>query len=216
MRRHVLSAAAAFGAVAAAAGPAAAHPHVFVDARSEVVFAGGKLAAIRHIWQFDETFTQLAVTGLDANKDGKISDAELAPLAKVNVESLAMFGFFTRLAVDGADAAFVPPSEYWLEFRNGRLTLFYTLPLKTPVAVKTATVQVLDPEYFVGFTYPDSGRVTVDGAPAGCTASFQPPRELDARTMGLLANIPIDQRAIPAPLKAAVDALANKIVVACK
>jgi ABC-type uncharacterized transport system substrate-binding protein len=216
MRRAPVPAA-AFAALAFAAGPAAAHPHVFVDARSELVFEGGKLTAVRHIWQFDEAFTGFATMGLDANKDGKISDAELAPLAKVNVESLAMFGFFTTLNVNGGEAAFVPPSEYWLEFRNARLTLFYTLPLKAAVAVMgTATVRVLDPEYFVGFTYADTMPVTLDGAPAGCTAGFRPPQQLDARTASLLATIPADQRALPPQLKSAVDAVANQISVTCK
>ena len=72
MRRVALSAAAACGLVAAAAVPAAAHPHVFVDARSEVVFAAGKLTAVRHIWQFDESFTQFAVMGLDAKSAGRV------------------------------------------------------------------------------------------------------------------------------------------------
>ncbi len=196
---------------------AAAHPHVFVDAHSELVFDKGKLTAVRHIWQFDPTFTQYAVTGLDADKDGKISDAELRPLAKVNVESLAMFGFFTTLSVNGGEGQFGTPNEYWLEIRNARLTLFYTLPLKALVEVKgTATVRVLDPEYFVGFSYADKAPVALDGAPAGCVAGFRPPQQLDVRTMGLLSSIPADQTALPPQLKAAANALANEISVTCR
>ena len=66
-----------------AATPAAeAHPHVFVDARAELVFdATGQVTAVRHIWQFDQAFSEYAIQGLDANDDGKLSDDELAPLA---------------------------------------------------------------------------------------------------------------------------------------
>ncbi len=112
----------------AAAGPAAAHPHVFVDARAEIVFdKAGEVTAVRHIWQFDEAFTAFAIQGLDANNDGKLSDDELAPLAKVNVDSLKEYEFFTWLRLGGKKFPFVPPSEYWLEFHGGRLTLFYAL-----------------------------------------------------------------------------------------
>ena len=49
----------------------------------------------------------------------------------------------------------MPPTEYWLEFHGGRLTLFYTLPLKRPVAIHgKATLEVFDPEYFVAFSFP--------------------------------------------------------------
>ena len=99
--------AAAFGALllVAAALPAAAHPHVFVDAKAEIVFdKAGRMTAVRHIWQFDEAFTAFAIQGLDANNDGKLSDAELQPLAKVNVDSLKEYDFFTYLTVGEKDA----------------------------------------------------------------------------------------------------------------
>ena len=198
--------------------PALAHPHVLVDAKAEMVFEKGKLTAVRHIWQFDDAFTAFAVQGLDTNNDGKLSDAELAPLAKVNVESLAEFGFFTYLTgANGKDIAVSPPTEYWLEFHQGRLTLFYTLPLKTPVDVKgNTTLEVFDPEYFVAFTFLRDNPITLDGAPASCTATYRPPQDLDTRTMALLATIPIDQRVLPPSLRSAASALANQVTLTCK
>ncbi len=199
------------------AGPAAAHPHVFVDARAEIVFDGaGAVTAVRNIWQFDEAFTAFAIQGLDADGDGKLSDAELAPLAKVNVESLEEYGFFTQLREGRTRHAFVPPSEFWLEFHGGRLTLFYTLPLKTPVAIKgKAMLEVFDPEYFVAFSFPEDAPVTLDAAPPGCRADYRPPNELDAQTMAILGSIPADQRDLPPELADAAAELANLITVDC-
>jgi ABC-type uncharacterized transport system substrate-binding protein len=89
----------ALAALLATGSVAAAHPHVLVAAKAEVVFDGeGRIAPVRIIWQFDEAFTAFAVQGLDADNDGKLSDAELALLVKVNIESLREFGFFTRLS----------------------------------------------------------------------------------------------------------------------
>ena len=208
---------AAAGLLLATAVTASAHPHVLIDAKAEMVFDKGKLTAIRHIWQFDAAFTAFAVQGLDENNDGKLSDAELEPLAKVNVESLAEFGFFTYLNANGKDVAVAPPKEYWLEFHQGRLTLFYTLPLKAPVESKgTTTLQVFDPEYFVAFGFLPDNPITLDGAPAGCSATYRPPQELNARTMAMLATIPADQRILPPSLRSAASALANLITLTCK
>ncbi len=204
-------------AAVASATPALAHPHVLVDAKTEIVFNGeGAISAVRNIWQFDEAFTAFAVQGLDANNDGKLSDAELAPLAKVNVDSLAEFDFFTFLTIGGKDQKFVPPTEYWLEFHDARLTLFYTLPVKKPVPLKgPATLEIFDPQYFVAFTLVKDNPVKLDGAPASCETSIRLPGELDPQTAAVLGAIPIDQRILPPALRQTVSALANIITVKC-
>ena len=86
---------AAFFLLAGIAG-ASAHPHVWVIAKSELVYSpDGKLKEIRHAWTFDDMFSAFAAQGLDTNNDGKLSREELADLAKTNVESLKEFGYFT-------------------------------------------------------------------------------------------------------------------------
>ncbi len=194
-----------------------AHPHVLVDARAEIVFdPSGKMTAVRNIWQFDEAFTAFAVQGLDTNDDGELSDAELEPLAKVNVESLQEYDFFTFLTVGGKNISFRPPEEYFLQFYSGRLTLFYTLPLKTPVAAgKGTTLEVFDPEYFVAFNFVEDTPIALVDAPAGCDATYQPPHELDAQTMAVLSAIPADQHDLPPALQDAAAGLASLIRVAC-
>ena len=211
------SVAVALGLCLAAPGIALAHPHVLVDAKSEILFdAEGRMSAVRHSWQFDAAFSAYAMQGLDTDGDGLMSDAELQPLAKVNVESLSEFAFFTYLTVDDKDVAFNQPSEYWLELRGDRLTLFYSLPLKEPMAVGAATsLEVFDPEYFVAFTFVKDDPVTLDNAPAGCTAVYHPPRELDDQTMAMLGALPQDQRELPPELSDAASELANSATIAC-
>jgi ABC-type uncharacterized transport system substrate-binding protein len=205
----------AIGALAPVA-PAQAHPHVFVDARAEIVFGdAGKITGIRHIWQFDEAFSAFAVQGLDTDNDGKLTDAELAPLAKVNVESLQEYDFFTVLKVGSKREVLVPPKEYWLDFHGGRLTLFYTLPLSKPaVMAASASLEVFDPEYFVAFTFAGDAPVALDGAPQGCTASLRKPRELDAATMAAMQAVPKDGNLSPELMDAA-SSLASMVNVAC-
>jgi ABC-type uncharacterized transport system substrate-binding protein len=200
-----------------AASPALAHPHVFVDAKAEIVFdKNGAITAIRHIWQFDPDFTAMATLNLDTNNDGKLSEDELVPLAQTNMDSLKEYGFFTKLLIGGKKTAFTQPTEYWLDFHGDQLTLFYTLPLKTPLLLKgDATLEVFDPEYFVAFTFVKKGAVTLDGAPKGCSAVYHPPHELDAQTMTILSAIPYDQHDLSPALEQAASVLANVIEMKC-
>lgn len=194
-----------------------AHPHVLVDAKSEVVFdEDGLIASVRQSWRFDPAFTAYAVQGLDTDGDGVYSDDELKPLAKVNVDSLKEFDFFTFLTVGGEELDFVDPKDYWLVFGDGQLTLFYDLPLKAPIAVgPETTLEVFDPEYFVAFNFVKEDPVTLDGAPEGCTATYHPPRELDNQTMAMLGALPQEQRELPPELSSAAADLANIAEITC-
>jgi ABC-type uncharacterized transport system substrate-binding protein len=177
---------AAFPGIVVALGlvpiPAAAHPHVWVAAAAELVFApDGSVTAIRQSWSFDEAYSVFATQGLDANGDGKLSREELADLAKVNTESLADVGFFTILKLDGKKQDFGTPEAYWLDFDKDVLTLHYTLPLKHPGAVKKlAVLQVYDPTYFVSFAFGEAGSVKLAGAPAGCAVQVHAGKKPDA------------------------------------
>jgi ABC-type uncharacterized transport system substrate-binding protein len=196
---------------------ATAHPHVLVDAKSEVVFDGdGRMKSVRQVWRFDPAFSSYAIQGLDADGDGTYSDEELKPLAKINVESLKEFDFFTYLTVGDNELDFVEPQEYWLELHGDQLTLFYNLPLKEPIAVgPKTTLEVFDPEYFVAFTFVQEGPVTLAEAPEGCSAVYHPPRELDDQTMALLGALPQDQRELPPELAGAAADLANVAEIKC-
>lgn len=208
---------AALAGLLAAPTAAMAHPHVFIDARSEIVFdEDGSMTAVRNIWQFDEAFTAFAIQGLDTDGDGQFTDDELAPLAKVNVESLEEFGFFTFLTVGGAYRDFAAPDEYWLEFYGGKLTLFFTLPLEAPAVVgPDTTLEVFDPEYFVAFSFTEDIPVSLVGAPVGCEGIYIPPGELDVQTATILGSLPATQRELPPDLQAAASVLSNRITVSC-
>ncbi len=201
-----------------AAAPASAHPHILVDARTEAAFNDrGEVVAVRHAWQFDEGFTQVALEGLDTDGNGRISEEELLPLAEVNMTALAEYRFFTSLAEGATSIGFGAPQDYWLELVGGRLTLFFSLPLAAPTSVGAGlTLTVGDPEYFVAFVFPDAGGVTLVNAPAGCAATFHPPGELDPQMAAALAAVPADERQLPAMFGAITDALSGYATIDCR
>ena len=80
------------------AAPATAHPHVWIEARSDVVFDDkGMIVALNHEWTMDEAYTETAVDGLDVNHDGIYAPEELAPLTKENIDSLKEYAYFTAM-----------------------------------------------------------------------------------------------------------------------
>jgi ABC-type uncharacterized transport system substrate-binding protein len=169
----LLAGAFAFGATAAQA-----HPHVWITATSELIYApDGSMSGVRHAWTFDDMFSTYALQGIQAKAKGAYSREELGPLAQTNVESLKEFKFFTFAKADGKKAKFEEPTDYYLEYKDGTLTLHFTLMLKTPVKPRELVLDVFDPEFFIDFTFADKDPVKLVGAPAACQMTFQRPSD---------------------------------------
>lgn len=96
---------------------ARAHPHVFVEARSRLIVDDqGMARSLEHVFRFDDAYSAFALQGFDANEDGQYSRDELAELAKVNIDSMAEFGYFTFGDNSRVELDFkAPTSNYWLE-----------------------------------------------------------------------------------------------------
>ena len=177
----LLAAGIAFGAA-----PAEAHPHVWIVAKSEVMYApDGSITGVRHAWTFDEMFTTYALQGLASKTKGVYTREELAPLAQTNVESLKEFNFFTFAKADGKKEKFVEPVDYFLEYKDNELTLHFTLPVKTPFKAKQLALEVFDRAFFIDFKYADKDPIELVGAPADCKMQFQRPNDDTANAQRL-------------------------------
>lgn len=201
---------------AALAGSAAAHPHVFVTTRIEIVLdRGGKLVALRHSWTFDELYSAFLGQGLDKNGDGKLSREELAELAKVNVESLADTAFFTSAKLRSKPVTFGAPTDYFLEGDGKALTLHYTLPLETPQAVGAAlTIEVVDPTFFVSFAMSEAADAAkLSGAPEGCKMTVKRPEKSAIASLSKLGESFIE--GISGKTADMVALTAARVLVAC-
>jgi ABC-type uncharacterized transport system substrate-binding protein len=166
------------GALAIGVETAQAHPHVWITATSELIYASdGAVTGVRHAWTFDDMFSTYALQGIETKTKGVYSREELGSLAQTNVESLKEFGFFTFAKADGKKEKFQEPVDYYLEYKDTALTLHFTLPLKTPLKSKELAVEVFDKAFFIDFKYADKDPVKLVGAPAGCQMKFQRPND---------------------------------------
>ena len=160
------------------AGQAAAHPHVWIEMRSDVIFNDdGKITGVNLIWSFDDGYTQVALEGLDTNGDGVYSQQELDPLTKENIASLKDYEYFTVMRVNGEKVAQGDVTEFGQIWSNDKLQLHFQLPLKEPVdPIKNQfMVKVYDPEFFIAMDYVKDDPVTVIGAmPDACKLVVKP------------------------------------------
>jgi len=156
-----------------------AHPHVWVTVKSEVLFDKQKaIIGFRHQWTFDEAYTSFAVDGLDKNNDGTYDREELKELTEINISSLKEFEYFTFPRLAGQFLKRLPPKDYWLEYHDSKLQLFFTLPLAQPLPIdkiKTFDFAVYDPSFYVDFELAKENPVKLTGAPAGCVPGLKKP-----------------------------------------
>ncbi|MBR0717926.1 DUF1007 family protein [Bradyrhizobium liaoningense] len=165
-------------ALSLAAGAASAHPHVWITATSEVLYApDGSVTGVRHAWTFDDMFSAYAVQGLEGKTKGTYSREELAPLAQTNVESLKEYAYFTFAKADGKKERFNEPIDYFLDYKDTVLTLHFTLPLKNPVKSRQLVLEVFDRSFFIDFKMTDKEPVKLVGAPAGCQMKLERPSD---------------------------------------
>jgi ABC-type uncharacterized transport system substrate-binding protein len=161
------------------AGAAEAHPHVWITAVSELLYTpDGSLTGVRHAWTFDDMFASYALQGIETKVRGTYSREELAPLAETNVEALKEYAYFTYARADGGKKEkFSEPVDYFLDYKDGQLTLHFTLPLKTPLKAKQLSLEVYDPTFFVDFQLAKTDPVRLVSAPEGCKMAFQRPND---------------------------------------
>jgi ABC-type uncharacterized transport system substrate-binding protein len=193
-RTRLLRAIVAVAAAVAAGVPAHAHPHVWVTVEATLLYGNGAFTAVHHKWTFDESYTTQAIEGLDKNNDGTYDRAELAELAKVNVEALKDFDYFTFPTLAGqALKLAAPPDDYWMEHKDGVLSLNFTVPFASPVLTdaKGLAFSIYDPSFFIAFDLAKTGNPVRlgGGAPKGCALQVEAPDQRDTAALGPMSQL---------------------------
>jgi len=199
------------------AGPALAHPHIFIDAKVRVSFdANGAITALHNEWTFDEAFSSWVVQGLDTNGDGNTTPDELQELADENLTGLAQYGFYTY-AGEGDDAlTFTATGDQRMVYENGRTTLSYTaVPDRAIVVGPRFELAINDPEYYVAITFADASAVTLEGAAATCAVHLEPPVPMDPAVEERLYALGPEVLELPPDLAAAMRGTQGMIVIGC-
>ena len=82
--------------------PAFAHPHIFIDAKFEVVAApDGSIGELRNVWSFDEVFTSSVLMDYGKGDNQSLTPSELKAVGKTVRDSLAQYGYYTNVTSNG-------------------------------------------------------------------------------------------------------------------
>lgn len=175
--KRALATAGIMSVLAVFAPQADAHPHVWVTYETTIVYDKGAVTGLQHVWSFDDMYTAMAIQGLDKNGDGQYSREELDELAKVNMEGLKDFNYFTFAKLGATDLKFSGPADPWLEYNNGILRLHFRMQLEKPVLAEAEglSFSIYDPSFFIAFEPEKTDALKLASAPEGCTASFVDP-----------------------------------------
>ena len=140
------------------AGPARAHPHIFVDTGVTLIHdERGRLTALRISWTYDELFSLLMLEdlGLDPDYDGVLSEEELEELQGFDMDWPEWFEGDVYLEASGSPVALGPPEPGTSGLLpNGMLTSTHTRQLERPVdgAEESVVVKVYDPTFYTAYS----------------------------------------------------------------
>ena len=164
--------AAAAASLFATVSMVAAHPHVFAEARLDVVLDADhqSVKALRHLWRFDDLFSSTVLMEFDKNSDLKLDDAELKEVSETIFASLAEYGYFQLVTLDGKDVKMKPPAHLMANFDNDQLVVLFESEPETPIKLAgKVDFGVYDPTFYTAIDFTEDANMAVDGMPSNCT-----------------------------------------------
>ena len=158
-------------ALLASTVPASVHPHVFAEARLDVVVNPDQtVKSLRHLWRFDDLFSSTVLVEFDQNADLKLDDAELQEVSNTVYDSLADFNYFQLVSVDGKDVAMKPPPRLMANYDSDQLVIMFESEPKEPLVLKgKIDFGVYDPTFYTAIDFIEDENMAVTDLPASCT-----------------------------------------------
>jgi len=162
---------------AACPGVANAHPHVFADARLEIVAgADGNVQELHHVWRFDEVFSSSVLMDFDKNGNLKLDPNELAEVGKTVLASLEEFDYYTALTDNGKVVKVQKPDMIHVDYKDGQLLMFFVVRPAKPMPLKgKLTFGVYDPTLYTSIDFPSDKDVVLMGRVMGCKEAIVRP-----------------------------------------
>ncbi len=147
-----------------------AHPHVFAEARMEVVVGDNKaIDTLRHVWRFDELFSSTVLLEFDANSNLKLEPEELAEVGTTVHASLADFDFYTSVDHNGKAVEITAPDVIHVDFQDGQLLMFFAVAPREPLPLEgTLSFGAYDPTMYAALDFLTDDDLVVEGPATGC------------------------------------------------
>jgi ABC-type uncharacterized transport system substrate-binding protein len=154
--------------------PAAAHPHVFVDAGVDFILnAEGEVERIRVTWVYDDLFSLYLLQELGADPAAPPDEAVRAAIVTDQKDWHPEFTGDSFLLADGREVPLSRPEAVTGDVVEGRVVTSHERALATPVDPRAAEVvaEIYDPVFFVAYAVVRPTTVEGPGA-AACSAAL--------------------------------------------
>src|ERR1700712_3462363 len=161
------------GAFCLAPVAAFAHPHIFVEARLEVV-AGpdGNVQELHNIWRFDEVFSSSVLMDFDKNTNLKLDTDELKEVGKTVRDSLVDYDYYVNMTLNGKTIRVNKPDVINVDYKDGQLLMFFAVTPAEPMPMKGNRLSfgIYDPTLYTSIDFPTDGDlVTLGDGFKSCT-----------------------------------------------
>lgn len=153
---------------------AEAHPHVFAEARLEVISDDqGNISELRNVWRFDEVFSSSVLMDFDKNKNLKLDPDEAATVGQTVKDSLADYGYYMNINADGKEVKVAPPETLNVLYKDGKLLMFFIVKPTEPLPAKgKIMLGVWDPTFYTSIDFArDEDMATEGKSLAACKRS---------------------------------------------
>lgn len=145
---------------------ALAHPHIFAEARLEVLAGDdGNIAELRNVWRFDEVFSSSVLLDFDKNSDLKLDANELAALGEVMRKSMADYHYFATITANGATIGVQKPDVIHATMKGKQLMVIFAVKPAKPIPLKgRLTFGIYDPTMYTAIDFPTDNDLVLKGA----------------------------------------------------
>lgn len=143
-----------------------AHPHVWIDNVTTLVFQQGRIVAIKLEWTFDDLFGDGIIEQFDTDKNKRFDAKELAALEKGAFANLREFEYFTHVSVDDKSVPTTTVAGFQARIVKGKLVYGFTVPVNAPVdpLKQRFVLGLYDPSFFVDIQVGGRASVKYEGA----------------------------------------------------
>jgi ABC-type uncharacterized transport system substrate-binding protein len=175
------------------AGPARAHPHVFMETGLEVLRdAEGRAVSLRVTWTYDPFFSLVLITerGLDPDGDGSLTPEETAALQGFDMSWEPGFAGDTYAFAADRAVTLSGPRDGVARYEGGRIVSSHIRDLAEPVG-GLLVVKNYDPTYYTEYTIRE---VLAEGCGTEIIAPdlTEAERELQAALAAIPADVDVE------------------------
>ncbi|WP_043619537.1 DUF1007 family protein [Ensifer sp. ZNC0028] len=152
-------------ATLAAPSLAFAHPHIFAEARLEVVSDDkDEISELRNVWRFDELFSSSVVLDFDKNSNATLDPDELAEVGQTVMESLSEYNYYTTILDNGKTIKVNKPDHITVDYKDGQLLMMFAVKPAEPMPLKgKLSFGVYDPTMYTAMDFANDDDLTVVG-----------------------------------------------------